>query len=114
MGYLSTTMQSGANIERRRREDARIQTNCAYAAEANKLSFVALWQEKQEQNLFLARTTKHTASEIKSELQQANRDLLITRRTRLRELLSAEEDQYRPSSQGMVLEYTMTANLSSG
>merc|ERR1712070_557999 len=88
-------MQPGANIERRRKEDARIQTQTAYAAEANKLSFVALWQEKQEQNLFLARTTKHTVNEIDSELKQANKDLLMLRRTRLRELLSAEEDQYR-------------------
>merc|ERR1711985_187917 len=92
---MGNNMQSGANIERRRKEDARIQTNCAYAQEANKLSFVALWQEKQEQNLFLARTTKHTIAEINEELKQANKDLLITRRTRLRELLAAEEDQYR-------------------
>merc|ERR1712178_591776 len=90
-----SVMQSGANIERRRKEDARIQTNCAYAAEANKLSFVALWQEKQEQNLFLARTTKHTKQEIATELKQANIDLLKTRRTRMRELFAAEEDQYR-------------------
>merc|ERR1712070_408417 len=88
-------MQPGANIERRRKEDARIQIQKAYAQEANKLSFVALWQEKQERNLFLARTTKHTVAEIDAELKQANKDLLLTRRTRLRELLSAEEDQHR-------------------
>merc|ERR1712224_665447 len=87
-------MQAGANIERRRKEDTRVQTQKAYAFEANKLSFVALWQEKQERNLFLARTTKHTVSEINEELRQANRDLVITRRTRLRELFAAEEDQY--------------------
>merc|ERR1712072_82659 len=92
---MGSTMQAGANIERRRKEDARIQIQKDYAQEANKLSFVALWQEKQERNLFLARTTKHTIAEIDGELKQANKDLLITRRTRLRELLAAEEDQYR-------------------
>merc|ERR1711918_263285 len=96
-------MQPGANIERRRREDERIQTQKAYAFEANKLSFVALWQEKQERNLFLARTTKHTVAEINEELKQANKDLLITRRTRLRELYAAEEDQYRRELAGVGL-----------
>merc|ERR1719213_525443 len=88
-------MNPGANIERRRKEDTRIQSACQYAFEANKLSFVANWQEKQERNLFLARTTKHTKAEINEELKQANKDLLITRRTRLRELLAAEDDQFR-------------------
>merc|ERR1711990_474897 len=89
------TMMPGANIERRRKEDARVQIQKAYAAEANKLSFVALWQEKQERTQFLARTTKHTVAEIDAELMQANKDLLIVRKTRLRELMSAEDDQYR-------------------
>merc|ERR1711998_341281 len=96
MGHLNMSgMKAGAAIERRRREDDRIETQKQYAAEANKLSFVALWQEKQERNLFLARTTKHTKDEMAAELAQANRDVLIARRQRLQELYAAEGDQWR-------------------
>merc|ERR1712070_1147356 len=89
-----SAMKPGANIERRRREDDRIQAQKQYAFEANKLSFVALWQEKQERNLFLARTTKHTKEEMAAELAQANRDVLLSRRQRLKELYAAEGDQW--------------------
>eukprot|EP00658_Telonema_sp_P-2_P077608 TRINITY_DN7057_c0_g1_i6.p2 TRINITY_DN7057_c0_g1~~TRINITY_DN7057_c0_g1_i6.p2 ORF type:complete len:124 (+),score=35.13 TRINITY_DN7057_c0_g1_i6:199-570(+) len=92
---LAMAHKPGANIERRRREDERVETQKAYAFQANKLSFVALWQEKQERNLFLARTTKHVKDEMAAELNQANLDLVITRRQRLQELYAAEEDQWR-------------------
>merc|ERR1712216_252751 len=83
-----------AGILRLRAEDERIRKQTSYAMEANKLSFVALWQEKQERNLFLARTTKYAKEEMAAELKQANRDLLISRRQRLQELYAAESDQW--------------------
>merc|ERR1712216_1062845 len=83
-----------AGILRLRAEDERIRKQTSYAMEANKLSFVALWQEKQERNLFLARTTKHTKEEMAAELEQSNRDVLLSRRQRLKELFSAENDQW--------------------
>merc|ERR1711865_239612 len=115
--YMGITIQStmsamkpGANIERRRREDDRIQTQSQYAFEANKLSFVALWQEKQERNLFLARTTKHTKEEMAAELEQSNRDVLLSRRQRLKELFSAESDQWTRElgSHGLAITCDMT------
>merc|ERR1711907_234690 len=89
------SLRPGANIERRRREDERVETQKAYAFEANKLSFVALWQENQERQLFLARTTKHTKAEMESEMEQANKDLLMVRKQRLQELYTAEAEQWR-------------------
>eukprot|EP00656_Telonema_subtile_P038276 TRINITY_DN4297_c0_g1_i3.p2 TRINITY_DN4297_c0_g1~~TRINITY_DN4297_c0_g1_i3.p2 ORF type:complete len:106 (+),score=40.24 TRINITY_DN4297_c0_g1_i3:199-516(+) len=89
------SMKPGANIERRRKEDERVERQKAYAFEANKLSFVAQWQETQERTRFLSRTTKHTQNEMASELQQASIDLRKLRSQRLQELYAAEADQYR-------------------